>query len=290
MPPHQTVVGDHHRLWCDDLNILRELPFLTSPSGIFSHSLLINGLMRLTSVRLLDKTSQSNAPPVLLPDRTINRGSCDCGLPLEGCTFKFGKCGDTMSTIRSRKTTKNRSFGNAARVEKVMQSVYDELFGDVAGLATGMDCDSHGGVSPDGGYHQRSQANARERFRTHSVNSAFTNLRLLIPTEPKNRKLSKIETLRLAKSYISHLIAVLITGNTRHPCLMAQPSRLGGTGSGDNLDECESTSDSSQCSRGSAAPLLCNLENGIESYESVRSGFSSEGRAAICTFCVSMKK
>ena len=50
---------------------------------------------------------------------------------------------------------------------------------------------------------------------TFSVNSAFNNLRLLIPTEPKNRKLSKIETLRLAKSYISHLIAVLITGE-RH--------------------------------------------------------------------------
>lgn len=88
---------------------------------------------------------------------------------------------------------------------------------------------------------QRSQANARERFRTHrfiesfssslttslatkklnqdlknfshhSVNSAFNTLRLLIPTEPKNRKLSKIETLRLAKSYISHLNATLATG------------------------------------------------------------------------------
>lgn len=83
---------------------------------------------------------------------------------------------------------------------------------------------------------QRSQANARERFRTHrfiekfplpnlilshkltknfshhSVNSAFSTLRLLIPTEPKNRKLSKIETLRLAKSYISHLNATLAIG------------------------------------------------------------------------------
>lgn len=45
-----------------------------------------------------------------------------------------------------------------------------------------------------------------------SVNSAFTTLRLLIPTEPKNRKLSKIETLRLAKSYIAHLGAILMTG------------------------------------------------------------------------------
>lgn len=45
-----------------------------------------------------------------------------------------------------------------------------------------------------------------------SVNSAFLSLRQLIPTEPKTRKLSKIETLRLAKSYIEHLFAMLITG------------------------------------------------------------------------------
>ncbi|KAE8739061.1 scleraxis-like [Frankliniella occidentalis] len=72
----------------------------------------------------------------------------------------------------------------------------------------------------------RNQANARERDRTHrlviptssarctrpferpimlTVNQAFCSLRALIPTEPKNRKLSKIETLRLATSYIAHL-------------------------------------------------------------------------------------
>ncbi|XP_017777617.1 PREDICTED: transcription factor 15 isoform X2 [Nicrophorus vespilloides] len=66
---------------------------------------------------------------------------------------------------------------------------------------------------------QRSQANARERDRTHSVNSAFSLLRNLIPTEPKDRKLSKIETLRLASSYISHLGTQLIAGPIDQPCL-----------------------------------------------------------------------
>lgn len=56
---------------------------------------------------------------------------------------------------------------------------------------------------------QRQAANARERDRTQSVNTAFTALRTLIPTEPVDRKLSKIETLRLASSYISHLANVL---------------------------------------------------------------------------------
>ncbi|KAK5637976.1 hypothetical protein RI129_012271 [Pyrocoelia pectoralis] len=68
---------------------------------------------------------------------------------------------------------------------------------------------------------QRYQANARERDRTHSVNTAFITLRTLIPTEPKDRKLSKIETLRLASSYISHLGTQLIAGPMagEQPCL-----------------------------------------------------------------------
>lgn len=45
------------------------------------------------------------------------------------------------------------------------------------------------------------------------MNSAFAVLRTLIPTEPVDRKLSKIETLRLATSYISHLSTQLIAGN-----------------------------------------------------------------------------
>ncbi|KAJ8354239.1 hypothetical protein SKAU_G00218060 [Synaphobranchus kaupii] len=60
----------------------------------------------------------------------------------------------------------------------------------------------------------RNTANARERDRTNSVNTAFTSLRTLIPTEPADRKLSKIETLRLASSYISHLGNVLLVGDT----------------------------------------------------------------------------
>lgn len=52
-----------------------------------------------------------------------------------------------------------------------------------------------------------------------SVNTAFTTLRTLIPTEPADRKLSKIETLRLASSYINHLGAVLLAGAIDQPCL-----------------------------------------------------------------------
>ncbi|KAK0155583.1 Basic helix-loop-helix transcription factor scleraxis [Merluccius polli] len=122
------------------------------------------------------------------------------------------------------------------------------------------------GSSPGapGEFRQRNAANARERDRTNSVNTAFTALRTLIPTEPADRyeaaasrkisrrdtcvllqgqigafklgvtsnrhenaycrlhvKLSKIETLRLASSYISHLGNVLLLGEGLHdgqPC------------------------------------------------------------------------
>lgn len=82
-----------------------------------------------------------------------------------------------MSVVKGRRTAKNRANSNAARVEKVMQSVYEELFGDAAqplaeigcdpSCAIGFGKDSQGEGSVDGEYHQRSQANARERFRTH---------------------------------------------------------------------------------------------------------------------------
>ncbi|OWK60427.1 Transcription factor 15 [Lonchura striata] len=67
-----------------------------------------------------------------------------------------------------------------------------------------------------GGGGRRAAANARERDRTHSVNAAFGALRRLIPTRPADRRLSKVETLRLASSYISHLANVLLLQQRRH--------------------------------------------------------------------------
>ncbi|XP_017850015.1 transcription factor 15 [Drosophila busckii] len=66
----------------------------------------------------------------------------------------------------------------------------------------------------------RQKINARERYRTFNVNSAYEALRGLIPTEPVNRKLSKIEIIRLASSYITHLRSTLYAGTDRQPCLL----------------------------------------------------------------------
>ncbi|EDW38077.1 GL12402 [Drosophila persimilis] len=64
---------------------------------------------------------------------------------------------------------------------------------------------------------QRQAANVRERKRiqrsapTGSINSAFDELRVHVPTFPYEKRLSKIDTLRLAIAYISLLREVLQT-------------------------------------------------------------------------------
>uniref|UniRef100_A0A8C7FLX1 Heart- and neural crest derivatives-expressed protein 2 n=2 Tax=Oncorhynchus TaxID=8016 RepID=A0A8C7FLX1_ONCKI len=52
-------------------------------------------------------------------------------------------------------------------------------------------------------------ANRKERRRTQSINSAFSELRDCIPNVPADTKLSKIKTLRLATSYIAYLMDIL---------------------------------------------------------------------------------
>lgn len=73
---------------------------------------------------------------------------------------------------------------------------------------------SGGGMYSEMANQQRAVANVRERRRTQSLNSAFTQLRQIIPSLPSD-KLSKIQTLKLASRYIqflnevSHLLKIL---------------------------------------------------------------------------------
>uniref|UniRef100_A0A6I8PDW2 BHLH domain-containing protein n=1 Tax=Ornithorhynchus anatinus TaxID=9258 RepID=A0A6I8PDW2_ORNAN len=61
---------------------------------------------------------------------------------------------------------------------------------------------------------RRVKANARERTRMHGLNDALDSLRRVMPCYSKTQKLSKIETLRLARNYIWALSEVLETGQT----------------------------------------------------------------------------
>ena len=56
------------------------------------------------------------------------------------------------------------------------------------------------------------QANARERTRMHGLNDALEELRAHVPCFARSQKLSKIETLRLARNYIGALADILERG------------------------------------------------------------------------------
>ncbi|XP_041923813.1 transcription factor 21 isoform X2 [Alosa sapidissima] len=61
----------------------------------------------------------------------------------------------------------------------------------------------------DGRQTQRNAANARERARMRVLSKAFSRLKTSLPWVPADTKLSKLDTLRLASSYISHLRQLL---------------------------------------------------------------------------------
>lgn len=58
---------------------------------------------------------------------------------------------------------------------------------------------------------QRQTANARERLRMRSISTALRHLRHHLPTKfaPKDKRLSKIQTLRYAIRYITELLQIL---------------------------------------------------------------------------------
>ncbi|XP_059180575.1 class A basic helix-loop-helix protein 15 [Centropristis striata] len=57
---------------------------------------------------------------------------------------------------------------------------------------------------------RRLESNERERQRMHKLNNAFQALREAIPHVKTDKKLSKIETLTLAKNYIKALTTIVV--------------------------------------------------------------------------------
>ncbi|BFF89093.1 twist-related protein 1 [Drosophila madeirensis] len=89
--------------------------------------------------------------------------------------------------------------------------------GGVGGGGSNPNYGSVGATAASSYKMQRQAANVRERKRiqrsapTGSINSAFDELRVHVPTFPYEKRLSKIDTLRLAIAYISLLREVLQT-------------------------------------------------------------------------------
>ncbi|KAI1292652.1 Neurogenic differentiation factor 4 [Halotydeus destructor] len=85
---------------------------------------------------------------------------------------------------------------------------------------------------PEAKVSRRKSANARERKRMRSLNQALDSLRIAVskifnwPANGKQLKhmlkLSKIETLRIARNYISALTQILETDNKLEPTMFAR--------------------------------------------------------------------
>ncbi|KAI4479138.1 PREDICTED: transcription factor 21 [Polistes canadensis] len=63
----------------------------------------------------------------------------------------------------------------------------------------------------------RNAANARERARMRVLSKAFVRLKSRLPWVPFDTKLSKLDTLRLAATYIAHLRAILRDDGDSNP-------------------------------------------------------------------------
>nr|XP_028563086.1 class A basic helix-loop-helix protein 15 [Podarcis muralis] len=71
---------------------------------------------------------------------------------------------------------------------------------------------------------RRLESNERERQRMHKLNAAFQALREVIPHVRAENKLSKIETLTLAKNYIKSLTSTILRMSNGHIPAAEAPS------------------------------------------------------------------
>ncbi|OWA50113.1 putative Transcription factor 21 [Hypsibius exemplaris] len=72
---------------------------------------------------------------------------------------------------------------------------------------------------------QRNAANARERARMRTLSKAFSRLKTTLPWVPADTKLSKLDTLRSALTYIQHLCRVLNDDPDQSEEAIIQPVR-----------------------------------------------------------------
>ncbi|KAG9269792.1 transcription factor 21 [Astyanax mexicanus] len=87
---------------------------------------------------------------------------------------------------------------------------------------------------------QRNAANARERARMRVLSKAFSRLKTTLPWVPADTKLSKLDTLRLAASYIAHLRQILASDKNEngyvHPVNLTWPFMVAGKPDSDLKD------------------------------------------------------
>ncbi|GAA6090993.1 transcription factor 21 [Tachysurus ichikawai] len=125
----------------------------------------------------------------------------------------FGSSGDSAARA-SRESAEDSSNGEG--------SASTELTGHATSKRRKTAASSRRAVSGapvqaiEGKQVQRNAANARERARMRVLSKAFSRLKTTLPWVPPDTKLSKLDTLRLASSYIAHLRQILANDKHEH--------------------------------------------------------------------------
>lgn len=91
----------------------------------------------------------------------------------------------------------------------MMTSVLTVISNTISKLLSDFQCSSILPKDEKGHSPVRNTANARERARMRVLSSAFYRLKTIIPWVPHDTKLSKLDTLRLARNYIAYLTSTL---------------------------------------------------------------------------------
>ncbi|XP_013190585.1 neurogenin-1 [Amyelois transitella] len=113
----------------------------------------------------------------------------------------------------------------------------------------------------------RNAANARERARMRVLSKAFCRLKTTLPWVPADTKLSKLDTLRLAASYIAHLRALLHEPRSAHtpphPLSLAWPFAFQHGGSiSCSISQRWNVNQGNESSRMETQQRPCNVPNG----------------------------
>ncbi|XP_077442773.1 transcription factor 21 [Stigmatopora argus] len=130
---------------------------------------------------------------------------------------------------RAPPAKRRRAAARKARSRRRASAAAEEEEEEESGGSGAHDGD---GVTGEGKQVQRNAANARERARMRVLSKAFSRLKTSLPWVPADTKLSKLDTLRLASSYIAHLRQVLASdkydGGYVHPVNLTWPFTAAG--------------------------------------------------------------
>ncbi|XP_072170058.1 uncharacterized protein [Diadema setosum] len=152
-------------------------------------------------------------------------GGLDGGLGVDSDSLS----GESTASDSSRSPPSNNSVANKSRDGKTTDRAGSARRRRGGGKGGGDGGGSRGGSRGPIKPVQRSAANARERARMRVLSKAFSKLKTSLPWVPPDTKLSKLDTLRLASSYISHLKRILdddtlaLDGRLMHPLNLTWP-------------------------------------------------------------------